>query len=126
MLENKLKECKFIEQCMVVGEGQKFASALIVPDLMNYKGYCEAKGITWLGNEDMLRHDGLQKLINDHVKEMNKVHAPYEHLKRCKIVMGKWTVEGGDITPKLSLRRKAILQKHQAEMAEIYAGDRSA
>jgi len=122
MLENKLKECRYVEQCMVVGEGEKFASALIIPDLQNFKSYCETQNIAWEGSENMLAHEALSKLINEHVRLMNRAHAPYEHLKRCKVIAGKWTVEQGDITPKLSLRRKSILEKNKEVMAAIYGG----
>lgn len=84
-IENKLKECKYIEQCMVIGESQKFASALIVPNFVNFKEYCKANNIEWKSNEEMAKHPELKKMINEHVKQMNKTLAPYEQLKRCEI-----------------------------------------
>ena len=122
-LENNLKECKFIEQCMVIGEGQKFASAIIIPNLVNFKDHCKANNIEWLGNEEMVKSDVLSKLINTHVKSVNDAHAPYEHLKRCKLISGTWTVESGEITPKLSLKRKNIKEKNKATIDLIFGAD---
>lgn len=61
-IENKLKECRFIEQCMVVGEGQKFASALLVPNFANFKDYCKSSGIEWKSNTEMASHEDLKLL----------------------------------------------------------------
>lgn len=122
-IENKLKECKFIEQCMVIGEGQKFASAIIIPNVLNFKEHCKTKGIEWLGNEEMIKSDEINKLINDHIKEINKTHAPYEQLKRCKLIGGQWSVESGEITPKLSLKRKVIKEKNKAVIETIFGSE---
>jgi long-chain acyl-CoA synthetase len=122
-IENKLKECKFIEQCMVLGEGEKFASALIIPNVINFKEYCKLNNIEWHGNDKMIESAELMKIINDHVKEVNKTHAPYEHLKRCKIINSTWSVEGGEITPKLSLKRKVIKEKNKAVLDNIFGSE---
>ncbi len=119
-IENKLKECKYIEQCMVVGEGQKFASALIVPDFTNFKEYCNINNIEWKSNLEMSRHEDLKKMINEHVKIMNKTLAPYEQLKRCEIVKNEWSIDGGELTPKLSLKRKIIKSKNEEALSKIY------
>jgi long-chain acyl-CoA synthetase len=121
-LENKLKESKFIEQCMVVGEGQKFASAIIIPNMLSFKEYCEQNNMEWEGTQQMFNSAALKKLINDHIGQMNKTLAPYEQLKRCQLINAHWTVESGEITPKLSLKRKVIKEHHQAVIEKIFAG----
>jgi long-chain acyl-CoA synthetase len=122
-IENKLKECKFIEQCMVIGEGQKFASAIIIPNVVNFKEHCKANGIEWKSNEEMIASVELNKIINTHIKKINDIHAPYEHLKRCKIINATWTVESGEITPKLSLKRKIIKEKHKETIDLIFGAE---
>lgn len=119
-IENKLKECKFIEQCMVVGEGQKFASALLVPNFINFKEYCKANNIEWKDNATMSKHEDLKKAINEHVKQMNKTLAPYEQLKRCEILSQEWGIDSGELTPKLSLKRKIIKEKNQEAIKKIF------
>lgn len=119
-IENKLKECKFIEQCMVIGESQKFASALIVPNFINFKEYCKANNIEWKDNAAMSTHPDLKKVINDHIKEINKSLAPYEQLKRCEILTKEWGIDSGELTPKLSLKRKIIKEKNQESIKKIF------
>lgn len=119
-IENKLKECKYIEQCMVVGEGQKFASALIIPSFSHFKDYCTQHNIEWLGNEAMLTHDEVKKIINEHVKKINASLAAFEQLKRYQLINQVWGVESGEITPKLSLKRKIIFEKNKPVIDKIF------
>ncbi|MBK7666451.1 MAG: long-chain fatty acid--CoA ligase [Sphingobacteriaceae bacterium] len=119
-IENKLKECKYIEQCMVIGESQKFASALLVPNFVNFKEYCKVNNIEWKDNVTMSAHPDLKKIINDHVKQMNKTLAPYEQLKRCEILSKEWGVDSGELTPKLSLKRKIIKEKNLDAIGKIF------
>lgn len=121
MIENKIKECRFVEQSMVVGENQKYASAIIVPSFTNFKEYCRDKGITWTNNEEMSAHEDLKKLINDHIKLINKSLAPYEQLKRIAILSKEWSIEGGELTPKMSLKRKVIKEKNIETINKIFS-----
>jgi len=121
LLENKLKENKYVEQCMVVGEGQKFVSAIIIPSFTNFKDYCFKNNIEWLDNVTMLNHQELKNLILSHIKQFNTLLSPHEQLKRCELINATWTVEGGEITPKLSLKRKVINQKHIETINKIFS-----
>lgn len=121
MIENKIKECRFVEQSMVVGESQKFASALIVPSFSNFKEYCKDKNISWTSNEEMAKHEDLKRIINDHIKTINKTLAPFEQLKRCEILTKEWSIEGGELTPKMSLKRKVIKEKNMDAIHKIFA-----
>jgi len=121
MLENKIKECRFVEQSMVIGEGQKFASAIIVPSFHNFKEYCKDKSIPWTTNEEMSNHAELHRIIHEHIKTMNKNLAPYEQLKRCEILHKEWSIEGGELTPKMSLKRKVIKEKNMEAIHKIFA-----
>ena len=120
LIENKLKECKYIEQCMVIGENQKFVSAFIVPAMAAFKEYCTAKNIAWTGDEEMKHHEALKQIIQEHVKKSNATLAPFEQVKRQQFVFEAWTIEKGEITPKLSLRRKVILKKHEDVYHKIF------
>ncbi len=121
MIENKIKECRFVEQSMVVGENQKFASAVIVPSFANFKEYCKDHQITWTTNEEMSKHEDLKRLINDHIKLINKSLAPFEQLKRVAILSKEWSIEGGELTPKMSLKRKIIKEKNMDAINKIFA-----
>jgi long-chain acyl-CoA synthetase len=121
MIENKLKECRFVEQSMIVGENQKFASAIIVPSFINFKEYCKDHGITWTNNAEMSKNEELKRIINEHVKAMNKTLAPYEQLKRVALLEKDWSVDGGELTPKMSLKRKVIKEKNMDVINKIFA-----
>lgn len=121
MIENKIKECRYVEQSMVVGENQKFASALIVPSFVNFKEYCKDNNIEWTTNQEMSQHETLKKLINDHIKQINKALAPFEQLKRVAILDKDWTIDGGELTPKMSLKRRIIKEKNIEAIKKIFA-----
>lgn len=120
MIENKIKECRFVEQCCVIGESQKFASALIVVSKDYLKEWAQNNGIN-LGNEsETINHPDLRKEINIFIRDMNKTLAPYEQIKRPELILEPWTVDGGELTPKMSMKRKVILQKHSDLVAKIF------
>jgi long-chain acyl-CoA synthetase len=120
-IENKLKESRFIEQAMVVGENEKFPSALIVPAFANLKLWCEKEGIQYTSNEEMVKHPAVVDRIMKEVEKANAELAQYEKIKKPEILAKEWTVDHGELTPKLSLKRKIIMQKNQACLDRIYA-----
>ncbi len=120
-IENKLKENKYVEQCMVIGDGQKFASAIIIPSLVNFKEYCEKHKIQWSDDTTMFGHEELKKMISEHVKKVNASLAAFEQLKRHQLIHDVWGIETGEITPKLSLRRKVIAEKNKEVIAKIFS-----
>jgi long-chain acyl-CoA synthetase len=123
LIENKLKECKYIEQCMVIGENQKFVSAFIVPSIPAFKEYLDSRKMAPGSAEEIANHEMLKQLIQEHVKKINATLAPYEQVKRQQLVFEHWTIENGEITPKLSLRRKVILKKHQEVYHKIFLNE---
>lgn len=118
-LENKLKECRYIEHCMVIGEDQKFASALIVPNVNAFTSYCQEHNISF-DAAHVNDHPVLKDFIQQHVNAMNTTLGAYEQIKRQRLVEGHWSVESGEITPKLSLKRKVIAQKYKQVIQEIF------
>lgn len=122
-IENKLKECKYIEQCIVIGDGEKFASALIIPSSSHFKDYFEKKNLAPVAAQQLAQNEEVKKVIQEHVKKVNAVLAPYEQIKRPQLIQANWTVESGEITPKLSLRRKVIVEKNKAIIAKIFGGE---
>ena len=119
-IENRLKECKYIEQCMVIGEGQKFASALIICSVSHFKDYFAQKKLAWPGNDAFIQSPLVKQLIDEHVRSVNVHLAPFEQLKRYQFIHAHWSVESGEITPKLSLRRKVIAAKYKTVIDKIF------
>ena len=120
-IENKLKECKYIEQCIVMGEGQKFASALIICSVPHFKEYYAQQKLDWIADSStLIEQEPVKQVIAQHIKKTNATLAPYEQIKRYQLINAVWTVEGGEITPKQSLKRNVILQKNQAVIDKIF------
>jgi long-chain acyl-CoA synthetase len=119
-LENKFKESPLIEQIMVVGDNKKFVSALIVPSFSNLKEFCKENGIEWETEEELLEDPGVQAAYEAVLNEFNPAFSNTEQIKRFKLLGSEWTIEGGELTPTLKLKRKVILEKYADEIDEIY------
>jgi long-chain acyl-CoA synthetase len=114
-----LKESHLIEQCMVVGDGQKFPGALIVVDCAYAKIHFPE--LAALSNEDIIQNEKLNKEIKDFITEMNKGFGNWEQIKGIHLIAKPFTVESGEITPTLKLKRKNILSNYANEIAKLYA-----
>jgi long-chain acyl-CoA synthetase len=120
MIENKLKESPYVEQALVVGENQKYAAALIVPAFVAIKEYCTKNNIPYKSNEDIITHPEIVKLIDKAVEESNKTLAPYETIKKVTLMPREWSIEKGEMTPKLSLKRKVILETNKVQVEKMF------
>lgn len=120
MIENKLKESFFIEQAMVIGENQKFASALIIPSFAYIENWCKQQGLKVDGKEDMLRSTEVVRTIQNEVKAINKLLGTHEEIKRYRLINDEWTPESGDLSPTLKLKRKVLYTKYEAIINEIF------
>jgi long-chain acyl-CoA synthetase len=120
-IENLLKTSRFVEQSMVIGENQKFAAALIVPSMAFVKEWAKRKGII-LGDtpEEIVNHPEVKKRIEESVNKINKELAQYERVKKIILLPKEWTIVSGELTPKLSLKRKAIMEASKSKIEELY------
>lgn len=124
MIENKLKESPFIEQVMVIGENEKYPSALIVPAFAFLKDYCQRKGIEYKDNAQIIQNTQIRERIIREVEKTNAELAQYEKIKNPEFLAKEWTIDNGEMTPKLSLKRKIIMKENQALIEKIYSGTR--
>ncbi len=120
IIENKLKESPFIEQAMVIGENQKFASALIVPAFAYIKEWCIKKEIPYTSNEEIIKNEEVRKRIAEEIEKVNNDLAQYEKIKRPELLPREWTIENGEMTPKLSFKRKVIMAANKGLVDKIY------
>jgi len=118
--ENKLKESRFIEQVMVIGENEKFPAAFIVPSFTFLKGWCVKHNVKFTTNEEMIKNEQIKTRIMKEVEHVNLDLAQYEKIKKIELLAHEWTVEKGEMTPKLSLKRKIILAANKAAYDAIY------
>ncbi len=123
IMENTFKESRFIEQIMVLGEGQRFPSALLVPNFQFVKDWAERKGfdLSKSSNQEIIENPKVIDRINQEVSEFNKRFGNWEQIKKIELLANELSVEGGELTPTLKLKRKIILEKYKALVEKIYA-----
>lgn len=125
-IENRIKENFVIDQIMVIGDKQKFVSALIVPSEDGLKNWCSHKNIKWTNLDDMVRQD---RIIAKYQKVIDKYNPEFSHIeqiKKFRLVPAVWLPVHEDdsvaeLTPTLKLKRRVIREKYKAEIQEIYA-----
>lgn len=121
LIENRFKESLFIDQLIVVGENQKFAAALVVPDFTFLKSYCEVKQIPYSSIGEIIKNPRIRKRIQQEIDKINKELGDTERVKRIEILDKEWTVESGEITPTLKLKREFIMKKYETVITKLFA-----
>ena len=120
MLENRYKESPLIEQVMVLGENRKFPSALIVPTFPALKAWCQHKGIAYTSNEEIIKNEQVIEKYNQIIIQLGAEFGKWEQVKRFALLPKEFTIDGGELTPKLSFKRKVILEKNTDVIDKIY------
>ena len=120
-IENKMKESPFVEQMMVVGAEQKFVGALIVPSIPNLREWMQHKDIPFTTAEDAVNNPKVLDLYRELVDSFNKFFNHVEQIKKFELLPNEWTIDTGELTPTLKLKRKVIMEKYKAAIDRIYA-----
>lgn len=120
LLENRFKQSRFIEQIMVVGEGEKMPAALIQPNFEFLQSWCEQNNVTIGQNSDMIVNDQVLAQIQEEVNEANSDFAKWEKVKQFRLTPDVWSVDDGHMTPTMKLRRKIIKEKYLDLYNDIY------
>ena len=120
ILENKYKESIFIEQIMVLGENRKFPSALIVPNFETLKTWAGRKGISFTNHEELIKNDQVLIRYNEEIETLGIGFGKWEQVKRFALLPKEWSIIDGELTPKLSLKRKIITEKNIDVIEKIY------
>ena len=121
LIENKFKESFLIEQAMVIGVNQKFASALISPNFTYLHGWSSKQNIKFRDNKELISNPKLLKLFQKEVNKINKHLGQTEQIKRFRLVHEEWSPQTGELSPTLKLKRKFLVEKYQDIIDEIYA-----
>jgi long-chain acyl-CoA synthetase len=124
MIENKLKESMFIDQVIVIGDHEKFASALIVPNFEYLHEWCAEHQILFKDNADLITHSKVQAAFLREVKEINKTLGQHEEIKRFRLIADTWSAQTGELSQTLKLKRKIIEAKYMDVIEEIFAPSR--
>ncbi len=119
-IENRFVESPFVDTILVVGENQKFAAALIVPDFAHLKSWCTVKGINYTSNSEMVNHEEVKKRFRQEVNEINKDFGTSEQIKKYKLMEEEWAIQTRELTANLKLRRKYICEKYKDVIENLF------
>jgi len=120
VMENKFKESRFIEQIMVIGEGEKMAAAFVQPDFAFLQEWCKRKHVEFKSNEDIVKHERIIQRFEKEVAKLNADFSNYEQIKRFELINHVWSIDNGELTPTLKLKRKNILARNEELYKRIY------
>ena len=121
LIENKFAESNWFNGMMVVGENQKFAAALIVPNFDQLKQWCKENGMAYTTNAEMVENKNVINRFREEVNAYNKFFGDYEQVKRFKLLDHEWTIESGELTPSLKIRRKVIAERYKDLIDSLFA-----
>ena len=125
MIENKLKTSNLIEQVMVIGANEKFASALISPNFPLLHDWCAEQKIHYENNKELIKNPEVIGKIRKEVDIINKSLGVHERINRIRLVCEEWTPATGELSPTLKLRRNAVAVKYQHLINDIYSVGKS-
>ena len=121
LIENTMKQSRFIEQIMVIGDGQKMPAAFIQPNFEFVKEWAKIHKIT-IGNsnEEIISNLKVIERIQDEVNKLNEKFGNWEKIKRFELTPDIWSIESGHLTPTLKLKRKIVMEKYLDLFHKIY------
>lgn len=120
IIENKLKSSFFIEQCMIVGENEKFVSTIISPNFSFLHDWCSRHKVHYQNNQELITLPEVVARYQREVNTINKGLSDYEQIKRFRLVSEQWSTQTGELSPTLKLKRKIIYSRYEPILIEIY------
>ena len=120
VIENKLKESPYVEQAMAIGDGKKFVSALLVPNYAYLEKKLKQQDVFLTSRKEMIAHVESIKIFDGIISKLNQQLNQVEQIKRYVLLENEWTVDAGELTPKMSMRRKIIMEKYQNQIDILY------
>ena len=120
VIENKFKESDFIEQIMVVGEGQKHISAIIVPNFTYLHNWCADKKKNYSSDKKMISKPEMIARFQQEIDLMNENFGKVEKIKKFTLTESEWTPENGFLSPTLKLKRKKLMEAYKKEVEAFY------
>jgi long-chain acyl-CoA synthetase len=120
-IENALKMDKYVSSAFVHGDRKPYLMALIVPNLERLLEFAKERHINYYDIDNLVMNESVQKLFEMRVAEINAHLAPYETIKKFVLIPHDFSIEGGELTPTLKLRRKIIYEKYKQKIEDLYA-----
>ncbi len=120
-IENAIKRSRYVNQVVVIGDERKFPSALIVPQMDALKNYAEERGIAHADESELIRHPQVVGLIEKEVDKYTNDLSQYEKIKAVLLLENEMTIESGELTPTLKVKRRVVVEKHKKRIDQLYA-----
>ena len=120
VIEDKIRESRFIEQALVMGENQKYVGALIVPNFQYLRNWANIKEVSYLSNITAIESPTIRKRIQKEIDHYNRHFSPHEQIIRFELIPEEWTIETGELTPTLKLKRDVIESKYEEQIAKVF------
>jgi long-chain acyl-CoA synthetase len=125
LIENAMKQSRFIEQIMVIGDGEKMPGAFIQPNFPFVRDWAKLHNVdVGQTNEEIISNENVINRFKEEVDELNKKFGNWEQIKRFELTPAVWSIDGGELTPTLKLKRKAVLEKYKSLYLQIYPQNR--
>ncbi len=119
-IENQLKASRFVEQAVVIGDRRQFLSALLVPDFAALGAWAERSGIAVADRPALLAHPAVRELFGGEVAAVNRDLARFEQIVAFEILGTEFSIEGGELTPTMKVKRRVIAEKYAEEIERLY------
>ncbi len=119
-IENELKLDKYISQAIVFGDRKPYLVAIITPDIGQMIEFAREQNISYIDTEELVVNAQVKELYASRIKELNKSYPPYKTIKYFALVLNDFSIEGGELTPTLKLKRKFILEKYRGVIEDLY------
>jgi long-chain acyl-CoA synthetase len=120
-VEQQLRHSPFIDQCLVIGFQKPFVAALIVPQMEQLKSWCLRNNVHWTAPPYMVLNPKVESLFEDLVEQINQSLDSHERIQKFLLLPESWTIENGEMTPTLKLRRQVIEEKQAEAIEKLYA-----
>lgn len=120
VIEGKFAESGFIENIVVLGENQKYAGAIIVPDFAFLKTWCQKHEIQFTTPNEMIKNAEVKKRYAEEIKKINQNFGDTEKIKRYELIADEWSVNNGILTPTLKVKRNVVKEVYKNLIEEMY------
>jgi len=122
MIEGLINQSEFVEQSVVVGDRRKYVSALIVPDFERLRGWAKEQGMETKDKEALIADRRVVDMMKAEINRLTRGLADYEKVKRIALLANEFTIDGGELTPTLKVRRKVVAENYGEQIESLYSG----
>jgi len=124
-IENLLITSKYIDQALVLGDKRKYCTAFIVPNIESLRNLAKKSSLQIDNDDDLIQHQAIKEKIREEIDRLSVDLASYETIKKFTLLKDPFTIESGELTPTLKIKRNVVEQKYQLKIDAMYAGDES-